>query len=147
MKRVIVKFGALALALMALLQLSQYSLLTLDLYNEILILIFAVVFIGFGAFLAATVFNRKRNILPPTNGAVGTPNAVDNAKITELGISKREYEVLLLVAEGASNQEIAQRLFISESTVKTHVSNLLSKLDAKRRTHAVTRAKEFNILN
>ncbi|NJO00897.1 MAG: DNA-binding response regulator, partial [Bacteroidia bacterium] len=63
-----------------------------------------------------------------------------------LGLSNREYEILGLIAQGYSNQEIADQLFISLPTVKTHSSNLFSKLDVKRRTQAVQRAKELNIL-
>jgi ATP/maltotriose-dependent transcriptional regulator MalT len=74
------------------------------------------------------------------------PKEIDKNKIADLGISNREYEVLQLISTGLSNLEIAQKLFISESTVKTHVSNLLMKLDAKRRTQAVTNAKVLNIL-
>lgn len=64
----------------------------------------------------------------------------------KLGISNREYQVLQEIAHGLSNQEIAEKLFISESTVKTHVSNLLLKLDAKRRTQALTNAKKMGII-
>ncbi|MCB0837618.1 MAG: response regulator transcription factor [Bacteroidetes bacterium] len=71
---------------------------------------------------------------------------MDQEKINELGISKREYEVLEQISQGKSNQEIAETLFISENTVKTHVSSLLVKLDAKRRTQAVSHAKEMGIL-
>ena len=72
--------------------------------------------------------------------------AVDSQKISELGISKREYEILEKISEGLSNKEIADKLFVTESTVKTHVSNLFVKLDAKRRTQAIQRAKELNII-
>ena len=68
------------------------------------------------------------------------------AQLKRLGITQREHEVLRLVAEGYSNQEISNALFISESTVKTHVSNVLVKLDARRRTQAVQKAKELKIL-
>ena len=64
----------------------------------------------------------------------------------QLGISNREYEVLLEIAKGLSNKEIANRLFISESTVKTHVSNVLIKMDAKRRTQAISIAKSLAII-
>ena len=64
----------------------------------------------------------------------------------QLGISNREYEVLLEIAKGLSNKEIANRLFISESTVKTHVSNVLIKLGAKRRTQAINIAKSLTII-
>ena len=67
-------------------------------------------------------------------------------KIEELGLSKREYEVLKEIANGLSNKQIADRLFVSESTVKTHVSNVLLKLDAKRRTQAIRVAKQMGIL-
>lgn len=67
-------------------------------------------------------------------------------RLAQLGISDREYEVLVLVAEGLSNQGIAERLFIAETTVKSHVSSLLSKLDARRRTEAVSRSLEEGIL-
>ena len=67
-------------------------------------------------------------------------------KIEELGLSKREYEVLQEIALGLSNQEIADKLFVSESTIKTHVSNLLIKLDAKRRTQAIRISKSLNII-
>ena len=62
------------------------------------------------------------------------------------GLSKQEYTVLTLVAEGLSNSEIAQRLFIQESTVKSHVSNILMKLNAKRRTEAVKIGREMQII-
>lgn len=71
---------------------------------------------------------------------------INHQKIKELGLSKREYEVLCKIADGHSNLEIAKQLFISESTVKTHVSNILVKLDAKRRTQAIQKAKELQII-
>ena len=73
-------------------------------------------------------------------------NEINHNKISELEITKREYEVLQEIASGLSNKEIANKLFLSESTIKTHVSNLLVKLNAKRRTQAIQIAKDFNIL-
>ena len=71
---------------------------------------------------------------------------IDVSRIEALGISKREYEILEAVSSGLSNKEIGEKLFVSESTVKTHVSNLFVKLDAKRRTQAIQRAKELKII-
>lgn len=71
---------------------------------------------------------------------------VDQGKIEKLGITSRELEVLQLIQEGLSNKEIAERLFVSEATVKSHVSNLLVKLDAKRRTQAMANALEWSVL-
>ena len=74
------------------------------------------------------------------------PFEMDDAMLRKLGISKREHEVLALVSVGLSNQEIAEKLFVSTSTVKTHVSSILAKLDASRRTQAIRRAKELRII-
>ena len=71
---------------------------------------------------------------------------IDKKKLEELGISPREYQVLELISKGHSNKEVGDKLFLSESTIKTHVSNLLVKLDAKRRTEAVKKARTLNIL-
>lgn len=78
--------------------------------------------------------------------ASGLKDAAIESRRQAAGISDREYEVLVLVSEGLSNQEIADRLFIAETTVKSHVSSLLTKLDARRRTEAVNRAQEAGIL-
>ena len=124
---------------MLLLQLSKYSLFLRGFTNERAVALFALLFLGFGYFASRVIQKPKIKYETP-------PKNIDTAKVSELGISTREYEVLQLIASGLSNQEIAQKLFISESTVKTHVSNLLIKLDAKRRTQAITNAKSLNIL-
>lgn len=145
MKKLVFKFGMLATVMLLLVQTTKYSLFTQNLTNEIWTGLFAILFLGFGVVIAMIYFKPKENNpisieLPPEHPSI------NHQKIKELKISKREYEVLQLIAEGLSNQEIAQKLFISESTVKTHVSNLLSKLDAKRRTQALTKAKEMKIV-
>lgn len=66
--------------------------------------------------------------------------------MNRLGISKRELEVLQLMAEGLSNAEIAGRLFVSLNTIKTHASNLFFKLDASRRTQAIEKAKSLKLI-
>lgn len=71
---------------------------------------------------------------------------IDGKEIEKLGISKRELDVLSLMAMGLSNEEIAGKLFVSLNTVKTHSSNIFLKLDVKRRTQAVEKAKRLNII-
>lgn len=71
---------------------------------------------------------------------------IDLEKIKALDITDREYEVLQSISDGLSNKEIADKLYLSESTIKTHVSNLLLKLNAKRRTQALQIAKELQII-
>ncbi|UTW62416.1 response regulator transcription factor [bacterium SCSIO 12741] len=144
MKKIVLTFGMLIFALLLLFRLSKYSYFQGDLNLEILIAIFSVLFFAVG-FLV----NRRRNA--PPQESVGTVNEVSpqaqESKLEELGISKREREVLEQMVLGKSNQEIAETLFISESTVKTHVSNLLMKLEVKRRTQAVIRAKEWHLVH
>ena len=72
---------------------------------------------------------------------------INQKEIEKLGISKRELEVLSLMAAGLSNEEIAKDLFVSLNTVKTHSSNIFLKLDVKRRTQAMEKAKRLNIIH
>jgi two-component system, NarL family, response regulator LiaR len=74
------------------------------------------------------------------------PAETNQKEIANLGISRRELDVLNLMATGLSNEEIAGKLFISLNTVKTHSSNIFLKLDVKRRTQAVEKAKRLNII-
>ena len=74
------------------------------------------------------------------------PLEINAALIKELGLSEREMDVLKAMAEGKSNSGIAEKLFVSESTIKTHVSNIFVKLDVKRRTQAINQAREMRII-
>lgn len=136
MKKTVLVFGLLILALLLLFQISKYSIVSGNLQIEMAIAVVAIVFFVVGVYLNKKSLQSKK---PP-------PGEIDHKQIEALGLSKREYEVLLEISKGASNQEIAARLFLSESTVKTHVSNVLLKLNAKRRTQAVQIAQEMQIL-
>ncbi len=136
MKKTILVFSTLILSLLALFRISEYAFLMGDTSIELIIAIVAIVFLGLGLYV-----NARREATEPN-----TPQSVDSRKIEALGISNREYEVLIEISNGLSNKEIGEKLFISESTIKTHVSNLLVKLDAKRRTQAIQKAKELQIL-
>jgi len=72
-----------------------------------------------------------------------TPNT---SLISQFELSKRELEILSLMAEGHSNEEIAEKIFVSLSTVKTHNQNIFAKLDVKRRTQAIDKAKRLNLI-
>lgn len=136
MKKTIFVFGILILALLLLFHFSKYAVISGDLKVEVIVAIIAVVFFFVGIYI-----NKKS-----LHKAIKPTSEIDHNKIKELDISNREYEVLQKIAEGLSNKEIADSLFLSESTIKTHVSNLLLKLDAQRRTQAVKKAKSFHIL-
>lgn len=66
--------------------------------------------------------------------------------IQYLGISERESEVLALLAQGHSNDEIGRRLFVSTSTVKTHLASVYRKLEVSRRTQAIQKARTLRIV-
>lgn len=109
----------------------------------------ALIFMGVGIWLARKLSKPKVKTVVVEKEVFVTPAAdfkVDAEEVERLGISKRELEVLQLMAEGLSNQEIAERLFVSLNTVKTHSSKLFEKLDVKRRTQAVEKAKRLTII-
>lgn len=136
MKKTVITFGLLILALLLLFQISKYTLVSGDLKIEIVIATVAIVFFIVGIYL------NKRSL----HKNIATDSEIDLKKIDTLDISKREYEVLKEVSLGLSNKEIGDKLFLSESTIKTHVSNILVKLNAKRRTQALKIAKEMHII-
>jgi DNA-binding NarL/FixJ family response regulator len=136
MRKTILVFGLLILGLLLLFQLSKYAVISGDLDSEFAIAIIAIVFFIVGVYLNKKSLQKKSI----------ASKVINHQKIKELDISKREYEVLLGISEGLSNKEIGEKLFVSESTIKTHVSNLLSKLNAKRRTQALQIAKHFHII-
>jgi len=135
-KKTILAFTALVFALLVLFQLSRYSYFMGNAPIELIIAGIALVFFFIGIYLNKKSLSKKA--IPE--------GAIDQEKITQLGISKREYEVLVQIANGMSNKEIADALFVSESTIKTHVSQLLVKLDVKRRTQAIQKAKSLRII-
>ena len=145
MKQIVIRFGLLAACLIVLMQLGKYTLVTQRFSDEVFFSLFAVLFLGFG--YVASKYMKEQNREPILSGNKNNDTIeINHKKIEQLNISKREYEVLELISQGFSNQEISKSLFISESTVKSHVSSLLSKLDAKRRTQAVKMAKEMQII-
>jgi len=104
--------------------------------TETYLVLIACAFLGLGIWVGARLFRR-----PPA--APFEPNL----KVREtLGISDREFEVLSLLAQGRSNKEIANALEVSPNTVKTHVSRLFEKLEAQRRTEAISRARELGMI-
>jgi DNA-binding NarL/FixJ family response regulator len=136
MKKTILVFGALIIALLILFQIGKYAIISGDSKIEIIIAVIAIVFF----FIGVSVNKRSlhKNQLETKE--------IDFKKNESLEITKREYEVLKEINSGLSNKEIAKKLFLSESTIKTHVSSLLLKLNAKRRTQAIQIAKKENII-
>jgi two-component system, NarL family, response regulator LiaR len=123
---------------------------------EIYIGFIAVIFTALGIWLALKLSKPKpdsyrvETIVVEKEVYVTRPdshrNVLNTSLISQLELSKRELEILGLLAQGHSNQEIAAKLFVSLSTVKTHIQNLFEKLDVKRRTQAVEKAKRLNLI-
>ena len=107
----------------------------------------AVIFAGLGIWLGLKL-TKKKEVLVVKEVRVPSlqPFALNEERLKDLGITKRELEILELMAQGMSNREIAEKLFVSENTVKTHSSRLFDKLSAKRRTQAVQIGKEMGLI-
>jgi two-component system, NarL family, response regulator LiaR len=143
----LVIYGVAAGMLIAAMQFVEYRFLVVEHSVEIYGALIAGAFAAAGIWLGLTVTRRKVVIKEvPVEVPVSEPFVADAARIEALGITPRELEVLRLIAEGLSTKEMAERLFVSENTVKTHTSRVLDKLGASRRTQAVQLAKQQRIL-
>jgi len=140
-------YGLIGGVLIAVLKLTEYRWLvvqhSIEIYGGIVATIFAVVGIWLGRKLTRvkeTVVVREVQVPAPSEFVR------DAGKVESLGITPRELEILELIAQGLSNKEIADRVFVSENTVKTHSSRVFDKLGAKRRTQAVQLGKELRLI-
>ena len=116
---------------------------------EIYIGFIAVIFTALGIWLALKLSKPKIETVVVEKEVYVNRNenfVLDTSLVSQLELSKRELEILGLLAQGHSNQEIAGKLFVSLSTVKTHNQNLFEKLDVKRRIQAVEKAKRLNLI-
>jgi DNA-binding NarL/FixJ family response regulator len=142
MRSIIIGFSLLIFCLLILFRIAEINFMQGNVKLEIIVAIAAVIF-----FLAGLYFNdRSQSKINTTTPPPGAPAAINYEEIKKAGLTQREHDVLVKMAEGLSNQEIATALFLSESTIKTHVSNILFKLDAKRRTQAIQAARERKIV-
>jgi NarL family two-component system response regulator LiaR len=139
MKRSILVYGLVLALAIVLLKMLEYRFFYRQLSVELYIGIIGVLFTALGVWVGKKLTRSKLAAAP----AEVKP---DEELLAKTGISRREYEVLELMARGFSNQEIADKLFISVNTVKTHAANLFLKLGAKRRTQAVRQAKKLGLV-
>lgn len=154
-------YGLTGGALIAILKVIEFRFLVVEHSFEIYGGLIALLFAGLGIWLGLKLTKKEEVVLlkevvrevpvPQPNSTArqargGEPFAVNEQQLKQLGITKRELEILELIAQGMSNREIAEKLFVSENTVKTHSSRLFDKLGAKRRTQAVQIAKENGVI-
>ena len=147
MKKHILIYGLCGGALIVLLKVVEYRFLvvehSMEIYGGLIALFFAVLGIWLGLKLTKTKETVVvKEVLIPAQQSF----TLNEMRLRELGITRRELEILELIAGGLSNREIAEKLFVSENTVKTHSSRLFDKLSAKRRTQAVQLGKEFGLI-
>ena len=149
MKKTILQYGFLMAVLLGLLNFIDYKYWVRDLTVEFYVGAIALFFTALGIWVGLKLTKGKPIII--ATSSAGQANKKTEQNIDELlekyNISKREHEVLTLIAKGLSNKEIANTLFLSTNTIKTHSSNLFAKLDVKRRTQAVQKATEIGLLS
>ena len=150
MKKTVLLYGLLGGLLIAALKLIEYRFLVVEhsfeIYGGLVALVFSVLGIWLGLRLTR---GRQRVVVRTVTVAAPTPSepfAVNSARLEQLGITPRELEILQLMASGLSNREIAERLFVTQNTVKTHATHVFDKLDARRRTQAVRIAKQEGLI-
>ncbi len=131
MKKTILIFGSLAAIITLLFELVKLSVKSQADLVDLYVVISGLAFVGLGLFLGKFFHHKPNKSAPPK------PNT---------SLTNQELRVLILMNDGLSNQEIAGKLFIAESTVKTHVSNILSKLAAKRRTEAIKIGRDLELI-
>ena len=138
MKQVIISFGLLITALLMLFTLSHYDHLYNNSSADIYIAVFSFIFLIIGIVLSRKMFAKTVIVKKDM------PVELNQDQLLKAGISKREGEILLMIQLGLSNQQIADKLFLSENTVKKHISNIFQKLNVERRTEAIKRAQELS---
>jgi len=150
LKRVLL-YGAVGGVLIAALKLIEYQHFIRAYPGEVYGGLVAVIFTAVGAYLGLR-WTRAREVVVlqevvrEVRVREGGPFALNTEKLRELGVTPREHEILGLIAEGLSNREIGERLFVSENTVKTHSARLFDKLGVSRRVQAVQEGRKLGLI-
>lgn len=139
MRKTVLYYGGAMAILLGILKYFEYRFWVRDLSVEFYLGVVALMFTILGVWVGRQLTRKKIVTIDPNF-------SLNETNLQKLGISKRELEVLELIAQGMSNREIADKLFVSPHTIKTHSSNLFIKLNARRRTEAIKKAKELMLL-
>jgi DNA-binding CsgD family transcriptional regulator len=140
-------YGLLGGAAIVVLRLIEYRWLVVEYSVEIYAALTAAVFAAVGIWLGQRLTRPRGTVIVREVMVPAPANFVrDDRKLESLGVTPRELEILELIAAGLSTREIAERVHVSENTVKTHSSRVFDKLGARRRTQAVQLGKELKLI-
>jgi DNA-binding CsgD family transcriptional regulator len=140
-------YGLCGGVLIVVLKLVEFKFLIVEHSMEIYAGLVAAIFATLGIWLGLKITKKKEVLIVKEVTVPATQTfTLNEQRLKDLGITRRELEILELIAQGMSNREIADKLFVSENTVKTHSSRLFDKLSARRRTQAVQIGKEMGLI-
>ena len=140
-------YGVSLAVLLLLLKWLEWRFIIIDHAFEIYAGTIALVFTGLGIWLAKKLVTPKvKTVIIEKQVFANAGFVLNEAEVNRLRLSARELEVLQLIAGGLSNQQIAERLFVSLNTIKTHTSNLFLKMEVERRTQAIEMAKRLGLI-
>jgi NarL family two-component system response regulator LiaR len=146
-RRIVLLYGLCGGLLIAALKAAEYRFVvvehSIEIYGGVIAFLFAAVGIWLGLTLTRS---REASVASDVPLAASQPFVADDARALELGLTRRELDILREIATGKSTREIADALFVSENTVKTHASRLFGKLNVRRRTQAVHVAKQLRLI-
>ena len=141
----LILYGISMALLLFLLKWLELRFVIIDHALEIYVGAIALIFTGLGIWLAMKIIKPKVTVVEK-EVYLNTPFSINKKELELLNLSKRELEVLQLMSEGLSNKEIADRLYVSLSTIKTHSNNLFDKMNVERRTQAIDKGKRLGII-
>jgi DNA-binding NarL/FixJ family response regulator len=140
MKQVIISFELLIITVLVLLLLARVDHFYDGSIDNRWMAVFILAFITAGVMLIKTASKERISVV------YQRPPLINHDQLTKAGITNREGEILVMIDEGFTNQQIADKLFIAESTVKRHTSRVCKKLHVKRPAESIKKAKEMSIL-
>lgn len=145
-------FGLAIAVLLVCLKLLEFSYFSYRIELDVYLAVIAVAFLGLGIYFGATYNKRReerlmRKLREESNKTGFTEPVINYDQVNGTDLSKRELEVLKEIAMGHTNKEIGEKLFVSENTIKTHINNIYMKLEVNRRTQAISKARDLNIIS
>ncbi|PYQ35239.1 MAG: helix-turn-helix transcriptional regulator [Acidobacteria bacterium] len=146
MSKQVVLWGAAGGVLIALLKILEYKHFVHEYPSEMYGGLVALIFTAIGIYLGLKWTRTKEVVVVKEVPVRGGPFVLNETNLRDVGLTQREHEILGLIAQGLSNREIGEKLFLSENTVKTHSSRLFEKMQVNRRVQAVQRGKELGLV-